>query len=49
MECVRNRATPNADIEAGYNHFVALCMCIAAIQSGQPVTFDDAAQKVVVG
>jgi predicted dehydrogenase len=49
MECVRSRAKPNADIEAGYNHSVALCMCIAAIQTGQRVTFDDAAQKVVVG
>jgi predicted dehydrogenase len=49
MECVRSRAKPNADIEAGYNHSVALCMCVAAIQSGQRVTFDDAAQKVVVG
>jgi predicted dehydrogenase len=48
MECVRSRAKPNADIEAGYNHSVALCMCVAAIQSGQRVTFDDAAQKVVV-
>jgi predicted dehydrogenase len=49
MECVRSRAKPNADIEAGYNHSVALCMCIAAIQSGQRVTFNDAEQKVVVG
>jgi predicted dehydrogenase len=49
MECVRSRVTPNADIEAGYNHSVALCMCIAAIQSGQRVTFDDTTQKVVVG
>jgi hypothetical protein len=48
MECVRSRATPNADIEAGYHHCVALCMCIAAIQSGRRVTFDDTAQKVVV-
>jgi len=49
MECVRSHATPNADIEAGYHHCVALCMCIAAIQSGRRVTFDDVAQKVVIG
>src|SRR5450432_3938220 len=49
MECVRSRAKPNADIEAGYSHSVALCMCIAAIQSGQRVTFNDADQKVMVG
>ena len=49
MECVRSRKTPNANIEAGYSHSVALCMTIAAIQTGQRVTFDDAKQEVVVG
>lgn len=49
MECVRSRKTPNADVEAGYSHSVALCMTIAAIQTGQRVTFDDARQEVVVG
>jgi predicted dehydrogenase len=48
MECIRSGATPNADIEAGYNHSVALCMTIAAIQTGKKVTFDDARQEVVV-
>lgn len=49
MECIRSRQTPNASVEAGYNHSVALCMTIAAIQTGQRVTFDDARQEVVVG
>jgi hypothetical protein len=49
MECVRSRKTPNADIEAGYSHSMALCMTIAAIQTGQRVTFDDAKQEVVAG
>jgi hypothetical protein len=49
MECVRSRQTPNADVEAGYNHSVALCMTIAAIQTGQRVTFDDARQEIIVG
>ena len=48
MECVRSRKTPNADIEAGYSHSVALCMTIAAVQTGRRVTFDDARQEVVV-
>ena len=48
MECVRNRKTPNADIQAGYNHSVALCMTIAALHTGKRATFDDAKQKVVV-
>ena len=49
MECVRSRKTPNASIEAGYSHSIALCMTIAAIQTGQRVSFDDARQEVVVG
>jgi len=49
MECVRSRKNPNADIEAGYSHSVALCMTIAAIQTGQRVTFDDDKQEVVTG
>jgi hypothetical protein len=49
MECVRSRKTPNASIEAGYSHSIALCMNIAAIQTGQRVTFDDKTQKVMAG
>jgi predicted dehydrogenase len=49
MECVRSRKTPNASIEAGYNHSVALCMNIAAIQTGEKVTFNDQTQQVMAG
>jgi hypothetical protein len=49
MDCVRSRKNPNADIEAGYSHSIALCMTVAAIQTGQRVTFDDAKQDVVTG
>ena len=49
MECVRSRKTPNAPIEAGYSHSIALCMNVAAIQTGQKVTFDDKTQQVIVG
>jgi predicted dehydrogenase len=49
MECVRSRKAPNADIHAAYNHSVALCMTIAALQTGKRITFDDAKQDVVVG
>jgi hypothetical protein len=48
MECVRSRKTPNASIQAGYSHSIALCMNVAAIQTGQKVTFDDKTQKVMV-
>jgi predicted dehydrogenase len=49
MECVRSRKTPNASIEAGYSHSIALCMNIAAIQTGLKVTFDDKTQQVMAG
>lgn len=48
MECVRSRRTPNASVQAGYNHSTAICMTIAALQTGQRVSFDDVNQKVVV-
>jgi len=49
MECVRSRKTTNAHVDAGYSHSVALCMNVAAIQTGQRITFDDAKQEVVIG
>lgn len=49
MECVRSRKTPNASIEAGYSHSVALCMCIAAMQTGAKVTFNPKTQQVIAG
>jgi len=49
MECVRSRKTPNASIEAGYSHSIALCMNVAAIQTGEKVTFDDKTQQVMAG
>jgi hypothetical protein len=47
MECVRTRKTPNASIDAGYSHSIALCMNVAAIQTGKRVTFNDATQEIV--
>ncbi|SEG33263.1 Predicted dehydrogenase [Bryocella elongata] len=49
MECVRSRKTPNASIEAGYSHSIALCMNVAAIRTGQKVTFDEKTQQVMAG
>jgi predicted dehydrogenase len=49
MDCVRSRKTPNASVDAGYSHSVALCMNIAAIQTGQKVTFNDKTQQIMVG
>ena len=47
MECMRSRRAPNADVDAGYNHSVALCMTISAMHTGRKATFDDARQAVV--
>jgi len=49
MECVRSRKQPNANIDAGYSHSLALCMTIAAMQTGQRVTFDDKTEQIVAG
>jgi predicted dehydrogenase len=49
MECVRSRKTPNASIHAGYAHSIALCMNVAAIHTGEKVTFDDKTQQVIAG
>jgi predicted dehydrogenase len=49
MECVRSRKTPNASIEAGYSHSIALCMNVAAIQTGEKVTFNEKTQQVMAG
>ncbi|GAC1625056.1 MAG: Gfo/Idh/MocA family oxidoreductase [Candidatus Acidiferrum sp.] len=48
MECVRSRKSPNASVEAGYSHSIAISMTVAAVQSGRRVTFNDATQEVVV-
>lgn len=47
MECMRSRKDPNANVEAGYKHSVALCMTIAALQTGKKVTFDSKSQTVI--
>ena len=49
MECVRNRKQPNAPIEAGYNHAIAVIMANAAYRTGEKVVFDDKAQEVMAG
>lgn len=49
MECVRSRKQPNASIEAGYNHSIAVIMSNAAFRTGQKVTFDEKTQEVMAG
>ncbi len=49
LECVRSRKTPHADIMAGYNHSIADIMTIAALRTGERVTFDEKNQDVFAG
>lgn len=49
MECVRNRQEPNAPIEAGYNHSIAVIMANAAYRTGEKIIFDDKQQEVIAG
>jgi predicted dehydrogenase len=49
MDCVRSRKQPNAPIEAGYNHAIAVIMSNAAYRTGQKVTFDEKTQEVMAG
>ena len=49
MECIRSRKTPNAPVEAGYNHSIATIMANAACRTGEKVTFDAKTQEVMAG
>ena len=49
MECVRARKDPNASIDAGYSHAIALIMANAAARTGMRATFDEAKREVLVG
>ena len=48
IDCVRNRQSAIAGIEAGYNHSVALCMTIAALHTGKRAMFNDVKQEVIL-
>lgn len=48
MECIRSRKTPNAPVEAGYQHSIATIMTNAAARTGAKVTFDERTQEVMV-
>ncbi len=49
MDCVRSRKQPNAPIEAGYRHAIAVIMANAAYRTGERVTFDEQVQEVMAG
>ena len=49
MECVRSRKDPNAPVEAGYYHSIALIMSNAAFRTGNKATFDPVRREVLAG
>ncbi len=49
MECIRSRKEPNAPVEAGYHHAIAVIMTNAAYRTGEKVTFDEKKQEVMAG
>lgn len=49
MECIRSRKQPNAPVEAGYSHAVALIMSNAAMRLGAKATFDRKRRQVMAG
>jgi predicted dehydrogenase len=40
IDCIRTREKPRADIEAGFQHAVAVCMAGEAIEAGRRIRFD---------
>lgn len=49
MECLRERKNPNAPVEVGWGHAVALIMANASARTGLRATFDETTRQVMVG
>ena len=49
MECVRSRREPNAPIEAGYHHSIAVVMTNAAFRTRKQAVFDPVRKQVLAG
>ena len=48
MKSVRDRKDPNASVDAGYGHAIALIMSNAACRTGMKATFDPVQRQVIV-
>jgi len=49
LQCIRDRKTPNADIEAGYQHAVAVIMAMRAYDTGHRQIYDREKREVREG
>jgi predicted dehydrogenase len=46
LQCLRNRKTPHAPIEAGYQHAVACLMAVESFNSGKKTIYDHNKRKI---
>lgn len=49
LQCVRSRGTPNASIDAGYQHAVACLMGVRAMDTGKRMIYDQARREIREG
>jgi len=49
LQCIRSRQTPNASIEAGYQHAVACLMAVRAFDTGKRMIYDHAKRQIREG
>ncbi|MCY3023543.1 MAG: Gfo/Idh/MocA family oxidoreductase [Planctomycetota bacterium] len=49
LKCVRERGTPNAPLEAGFQHAVAGLMAVRSMDSGKRTTYDPEKRKIKEG
>jgi len=49
LQCLRTRKTPNASIDAGYQHAVAVIMAMKSFDTGQRMIYDAEAREIRPG
>jgi predicted dehydrogenase len=49
LQCLRTRKTPNASIEAGYQHGVAVIMAMMSYDTGRRMVYDAAKREIYPG
>ncbi|MEK7994226.1 MAG: hypothetical protein AAB403_10520, partial [Planctomycetota bacterium] len=49
LQCLRTRGTPNASIDAGYEHGVAVIMAMRSFDTGQRTVYDAEAREIRPG
>jgi hypothetical protein len=49
LQCLRSRQTPNASIDAGYQHAVACLMAVRAFDTGKRTIYDAEKREIREG